>query len=223
MAVIVIDPGHGGTAKVGGSSPNNAMGPAGTLEKWLTLDLAQRVEKILRDAAHSVSLTRDSDTNLSLIARAAVGIERRADVFVSIHFNASEDHTAQGTETLIDVRHTAGSDRLASCIQGKVQSVVGARDRGVKLRDDLGVLDPANHLATTAVTLVEVSFLDRADEEARLLDDQYRQRIAQAIADAAEMFVTSPQNWGEPVYKPHPAFWVRFRALFPRRGIAGDI
>jgi N-acetylmuramoyl-L-alanine amidase len=39
---IVIDPGHGGTTTVGDSSPNNATGPTGLLEKTLTLQVAQR-------------------------------------------------------------------------------------------------------------------------------------------------------------------------------------
>ena len=222
MPAIVIDPGHGGTTKVGGSSPNNATGPNGTLEKALTLDVAMRAATVLGDAGDFVWLTRDSDTNLSLSDRAAAGKDRKADVFVSVHFNASTGHNAQGTETLIDVDWSPGSDRLASCIQGKVQSVVGSRDRGVKTRGDLGILHPEQHLSTTAVALVEVSFLDREDEEARLQGDAYKQRIANAIAEGIQLYLHSPDEWGTPAYEPARSFWSRVKGWFRSRE-AGDL
>lgn len=71
MAVIVIDPGHGGTAAVGGSSPNNATGANGLLEKNPTLHLGLEVAALLRPA-HQVLVTRNSDINLGLAARAQV-------------------------------------------------------------------------------------------------------------------------------------------------------
>lgn len=52
MSVIVIDPGHGGSVAVGGSSPNNATGPNGTMEKDLTLFLGLDLTTNLRDAGH---------------------------------------------------------------------------------------------------------------------------------------------------------------------------
>ena len=46
--VVVLDPGHGGSVKVGGSSPNNAVGAGGLLEKDLTLDVATRTAALHR-------------------------------------------------------------------------------------------------------------------------------------------------------------------------------
>jgi N-acetylmuramoyl-L-alanine amidase len=51
MATIVIDPGHGGTTAVGGSSPNNARGPGGTPEKTFTLDVGRRLAARCASAA----------------------------------------------------------------------------------------------------------------------------------------------------------------------------
>src|SRR5262245_38308877 len=98
MATVVLDPGHGGSTKIGGSSPNNAVGPTGTLEKWLTLDLARRVRGVLRAAGIETQLTRDEDRNLGLQERAGVAKAAGADAFVSIHLNGF-NQTAQGTET----------------------------------------------------------------------------------------------------------------------------
>src|SRR5206468_664991 len=65
MPTVVIDPGHGGATATGGSSPNNATGPNGLLEKDLTLDLGRRVSALLAPRA-TVILTRTTDVNLSL-------------------------------------------------------------------------------------------------------------------------------------------------------------
>jgi N-acetylmuramoyl-L-alanine amidase len=71
MAAVVVDPGHGGLQKVGGSSPNNATSPSGQLEKDLTLAVARHVEASLTARGHVVTLTRTTDTNLGLSDRAA--------------------------------------------------------------------------------------------------------------------------------------------------------
>jgi N-acetylmuramoyl-L-alanine amidase len=190
MAVIVIDPGHGGTRKVGGSSPNNATGPAGTKEKTLTLAIGLAARTALTQRGHTVFMTRTSDVNLGLAARAHVGRDHRAAAFVSIHLNASDQHTAQGTETWLHSRHSSRSQRLAERVQTRVRAVTQLRDRGVKAKA-LGVLAPNDHYRDTACCLVEVSFLDRADEEQRLLQADYQNAIANALGDAVTDYLAS--------------------------------
>jgi N-acetylmuramoyl-L-alanine amidase len=190
MAVIVIDPGHGGGAKVGGSSANNATGPNGTMEKRLTLSIGLRAHDILVRRGHQVHMTRMSDVNLGLAARAGVARSLRAVAFVSIHFNASDDHTAQGTETWNHTRRSAASRRLAERVQARVKDATGRRDRGVK-QGRLGVLDPDSHDSRTACCLLEVSFLDRADEEERLRQANLKDAIATAIADGIDDFLAA--------------------------------
>jgi N-acetylmuramoyl-L-alanine amidase len=114
MARIVVDPGHGGAATIlGDSTWNNAVGPNGTLEKNLTLDVGLRVDKILRDRGHDVRLTRSTDVNLRLRDRAKVARDLRAHAFVSIHFNGSIGHNAQGTETLVHTNFSRASAKLS--------------------------------------------------------------------------------------------------------------
>lgn len=196
--LIVLDPGHGGMTAVGGSSANNAVGPAGTLEKALTLDVAKRARDILVGRGHSVMLTREGDSNLGLADRAAIARVNKAAVFVSIHFNASSGHTAQGTETFVHsaLRSAGGSAAKALCraVQAEMVAALGHRDRnalhpgGLKFAN-FGVLKPAHHDPATAATLHEVSFLDRADEESRLLTVSYRRRVATALADGIETYL----------------------------------
>jgi len=87
MALIVIDPGHGGTAPVGNppSSPNNATGPQRTQEKNIVLDIGIKCRDILRRQGITVLMTRDSDVNVGLYDRAHVARDNLAAAFVSIH------------------------------------------------------------------------------------------------------------------------------------------
>ena len=130
MAIVVIDPGHGGMGTVGGSSGNNATSPSGLLEKDLTLAVARHAEVTLGARGHSVRLTRTADVNLSLVDRAAVARSARADAFVSIHFNGFGDTTVQGTETWVHQNGSAQSVELAGTLGSIGGSAVDGRGIG---------------------------------------------------------------------------------------------
>src|SRR5471032_2128368 len=119
MTTVVIDPGHGGSAAVGGSSPNNASGPNGLLEKDVTLDLARRVSTLLANKA-TVILTRTSDTNLALADRAKVARDSNADIFISIHLNGWTDPTVDGSEAWIATHASAPSRTLARSLLDQI-------------------------------------------------------------------------------------------------------
>jgi N-acetylmuramoyl-L-alanine amidase len=144
---VMIDPGHGGNTAVGGSSANNARGPAGTLEKDLTLAIAGRVRDALAPCGTEIHLTRYVDQNLGLADRAALAADLDADVFLSIHLNAAEkpdgtpDPTVNGTETWVHTLASAESKELARAVQAAAVRATGLRDRGVRAKN-LGVLDP---------------------------------------------------------------------------------
>jgi len=90
---IVIDPGHGG-------HDPGAMGPNKLCEKDVVLDVALKLKKILsEDPNFEVYLTRDRDVFLKLEERTAIANSKNADLFVSIHANASPRKDAKGIET----------------------------------------------------------------------------------------------------------------------------
>lgn len=196
MAIIVIDAGHGGDKEVGGSSPNNATAPEGTLEKDLTLDIAKRVKRIL-SAMHDVRMTRETDVNVGIAARAHVARDASADVFLSIHFNGFSNASVQGTETLVwpGTKPPEKSYLLAKMIQKATVGVTGYRDRGIKDERKLGVLNPSNHVDKTARCLVEISFItgpgktNAESDERRLKDEKYKDSIAEALAEAIEAYL----------------------------------
>jgi N-acetylmuramoyl-L-alanine amidase len=191
MAVVVIDAGHGGTDKAGGSSANTATSPSGLLEKDLTLAVARHAESTLVAGGHTVRLTRTADVNLSLVDRAAVAKAARADAFVSIHFNGFGDPTLQGTETWVHQGGSARSVELAGCVQRAVLQATRHSDRGVR-RKVLGVVDPANHAQATAACLAEVSFITTTGEDERLHDPNYLKALGDAVAAGVQEFVGEP-------------------------------
>ena len=91
---IVIDPGHGG------HDPGTLT--AGSSEARLVLDVALRLEKLLeKEPGLEVVLTRRTDVFIPLEQRTAIANREGADLFLSIHANASRDKTARGVETYV--------------------------------------------------------------------------------------------------------------------------
>ncbi|TWA53191.1 N-acetylmuramoyl-L-alanine amidase [Azospirillum baldaniorum] len=205
MAIVVIDPGHGGNREVGGSSANNAEGPTGLLEKTVTLELGLRTRDLLVRQGIDVYLTRDDDRNLSLADRAAVAKEVEADAFVSIHLNGFNGK-AQGTETFHHTQARAASKALAAAVQAGVLRATDLKDRGVKV-DQLGVLRPEHHAPDTAACLVEVSFMDVQDEEARLKTNAYKDAVSQALASAILGWLLADQRIRPEIVAARPEQW----------------
>ena len=188
MATIVIDPGHGGRDDLPGSRANRVVGARGTEEKMLTLDVGRRVAARLRGEGHTVLLTRNDDRNVSARERASRARERRADVFLSIHFNGSDHGTEQGTEVLVRPRGARDlgrlderSRRLAEAVRAELVDELDLPDRGLTAGPWL-VLDENLHDEDTARCISEVSYLTEPNEEARLGQVSYRERIAGALA-----------------------------------------
>ncbi len=90
---IVIDPGHGG-------HDPGATGPNKLCEKDVVLDIALKLRKILsEDPNIEVFLTRDKDVFIPLPQRTAIANSKNADLFISVHANASPNKDAKGIET----------------------------------------------------------------------------------------------------------------------------
>lgn len=109
IARVVLDPGHGG-------HDPGASGPSGLREKDVTLDIAHRAAPLIaRELGISTLLTRDSDDYVALDERTARANAFQADLFVSIHCNASEDGAGRGVMTFVlDDARDAASSRVAA-------------------------------------------------------------------------------------------------------------
>ncbi len=90
---IVIDPGHGG-------KDPGATGRGGLQEKTVVLDIAKRLKRIMeKEGNYKIVLTRETDVFMPLEKRAFIANEKEADIFISIHTNASKQRGVNGIET----------------------------------------------------------------------------------------------------------------------------
>lgn len=89
---IVIDPGHGG-------KDPGAVGPTGLYEKDVNLKVALQLREELSKTGFEVIMTRDRDVYVDLLERSAIANKNKADLFISIHANASPRRSARGIET----------------------------------------------------------------------------------------------------------------------------
>jgi N-acetylmuramoyl-L-alanine amidase len=137
---IVLDPGHGG-------HDPGATGPGGLREKDVTLDIAHRTAPLLaRELGIVTLLTRDGDDFVALDERAARANAFHADLFVSIHCNATEDGRAGGVMTFvldesrdalaarIAARENAASPAAAAELANAMSRVVDAGGRARSLQ-----------------------------------------------------------------------------------------
>ena len=123
---IAIDAGHGGTDP-------GAIGVNGLIEKELNLNVALKVEKLLKQEGITVVMTRRGDSRPSLSQRVNIAVNGKADAFVSIHGN-SFNTKGYGTETWISTASTRADDsrKLATYIQERLYKALGTKNRGVK-------------------------------------------------------------------------------------------
>jgi len=93
LRTVVIDPGHGGMEL-------GAKGKFGHLEKDITLAIALKFKALIeKNMAFAVVMTRDKDVDVPVENRAAIANNVKADLFISIHTNASRQKDAEGSET----------------------------------------------------------------------------------------------------------------------------
>ena len=176
--IIVIDPGHGGKDP-GAVSPKLKL-----KEKDLVLDVSNRLNKLLQDAGFTTYLTRTNDTFIGLYDRPGVANEIKADVLVSVHFNAHANPAISGVEVLYNPNTNKGSKNLASIMKDEIVKELKATDMGIKERPNLVVIREAKMPSV----LTELAFLTNASEEALVETDEYRQKCAQALFNGIKRY-----------------------------------
>jgi N-acetylmuramoyl-L-alanine amidase len=166
-ATVVIDAGHGGYDR--GGVPGQRIA-----EKDKTLDVAQRLRRILQTDGYRVIMTRDRDVFVSLGTRVAIANSYRDATFISIHFNCSSRVGANGIETYYYRGDSAG---LAASIHRNVVAGAPTENRGIRRRGFFV-------LRRTAIpsVLVECGFLTNPTEGRLAQTDNYRQKLAEQIA-----------------------------------------
>jgi N-acetylmuramoyl-L-alanine amidase len=157
IRTIVVDAGHGGTEE-------GARGPTGTLEKNVTLGVARRLKAALEARLGvRVILTRDADTTVELDERAAVANNNKADLFVSLHANASVRSSAFGAEVFYLSLEEYG-DQAQRVAKGETEALPvfggGARDIEVILWE-----------------MAQARYIEQSAELAQAIEGALRERV----------------------------------------------
>jgi N-acetylmuramoyl-L-alanine amidase len=133
---VVLDPGHGGR-------DTGAVGPTGVVEKDVTLDVAHRAARVLVGQGIEVLLTRDDDRFVALEERAARANSFSADLFVSIHCNASEGRARRGVETYV---LDATRDEIAARVATRENEMTPTASAELaQMLGDLRLVDQSRH------------------------------------------------------------------------------
>lgn len=165
--IICIDAGHGGTDP--GASGN------GVIEKEVTLSTALKTGEALKKQGFNVIFTRNADKYVSLGQRCQTANNSAADLFISIHVNAAANEQASGTEVLCYEKNS-----FASLLQEYLIKELSTKDRGVKERKDLAVLNGTRMNAA----LVEIAFLSNKEDAKLLKQELFLEKCAAAITMA---------------------------------------
>ena len=190
---ICIDPGHSGKIEPGACA-------GGVTEAAINLEVAKIAGRMLEKFGHQVLLTRTGEVDndwLSWRCEAAWAFD--ADIFVSIHCNASNDESAKGTETFYFPGSETGH-ALARCIQSELVAFCRTVDRNVKTNDEWTVL---LETAMPAV-LVELAFLTNDAERARLNSDMGKRQFAEGLVRGINRFADGGPLFGKVMESPAP-------------------
>ena len=176
--IVVIDPGHGGEDL--GATKGDLY------EKELNLDISLKMGKLLKKLGINVIYTRDKDIDVGLDERVNIANNIDAALFISVHNNyMPNDAGYKGTETLYctpvntDEKKMDGQ-KLASIVQNKLVSTLKTVDNGTIYRPNLVVLRKTNMPAVIA----EVAYMSNSSDRAKLTDDGFRQKAAEALTEA---------------------------------------
>ncbi len=214
---IMIDAGHGG-------KDPGAEGLSGTIEKNIVLDIAQRLKIHLEQMGFQVKMTREGDEFISLQERTQIATRSKADLFVSIHANASKSRKTKGLEIYYSRTHANESDLTQHesnekelfrhlKIEGDEtvpQQIVADMMYAKKLQESSVFADhlikkSAHNLSTPnrgsrtcgffvvkntliPAVLFEVGYITNSTEAKLLKSEEYRQKIADAIAESIKEY-----------------------------------
>lgn len=192
--IVLIDPGHGGID--GGAKSKN-----GTIEKDINLAISFKLKSKLEEKGYKVTMTREDDIGLyedsktvknkkrqDLAKRVELKKITNCDLFISIHQNMFPQAKTKGAQ--VWYAHNQESKKLAKIIQESLKNNLDennhrvckpACDQYKILRDDY----------KGASVIVECGFLSNPEEEKKLKDQEYQDKIATAIANAVEQYYTN--------------------------------
>lgn len=172
---IAVDPGHGGTNR-------GALGPADIYEKQITLQIAKKLEALLKKEGATVIMTRTSDVSKDMIQRTSLLRMADPDLLVSVHLNSAGDPIhVSGTSTYY--RYIGFRPLSAAILRHMLD--LGLEEYGNVGRFNFSLNGPTEY----PNALVETLFLSNPEDEMKALNPGFQQQIAQAIVAGIRDFL----------------------------------
>jgi N-acetylmuramoyl-L-alanine amidase len=193
--VVCIDPGHGGTAGV----DQYRVGPGGEREEWIDLRVARLLRDALQKRGARVVMTRTEDVAVELRRRATLAVEGRADLFLSVHHNATADPAVNFPVVYFhgNACENQAGVALGRAVAARLAAALFDGQAAPGLVSDLAIFPGTGaavlrHSYGIPGVISEASFFTNPAEERRLKDPGRNRDEAQALADAVEDFLTRP-------------------------------
>mgnify|MGYP003690477089 CR=1 FL=1 len=177
--IIIIDLGHGGIDA-------GAIGVNGIQEKDVVLDIANAILALNNNQENplDIYLTRYSDTLISLSDRTKLTKALKADLFVSLHCNHSDNPNARGIEVYVSKKqaeYSKESTWYAFQLQKSLNKKLGYESRGVKFANFQVLRETIGYCSSI---LLELGFLSNVDENKYLSDIKSTKVIASLIYES---------------------------------------
>ncbi|QQR85705.1 MAG: N-acetylmuramoyl-L-alanine amidase [Flavobacteriales bacterium] len=166
--VVVIDPGHGG------KDPGNiGTGRYKTTEKHVALNVSKLVGKYIQDAYPDVKViyTREDDRFIELKERCEIANRAKADVFISIHCNANDNHDPHGTETFVMGLHKTEANLKTA--QRENSAILMEADHELKYEG----FDPKDPESVIGLSIRQNAHLMQSTKFADLIETQFKERV----------------------------------------------
>ena len=174
--IIVIDPGHGG-------KDSGTVGINSNKEKDVVLNIANEILRLNKELNEplDIYLTRYKDTLISLTDRTKLAKTLKADLFVSLHCNHSDNPNARGIEVYVTnskSQYSGEATWLAFLIQDELNKKLGFESRGVKFSNFQVLRETVENCPSV---LLEIGFLSNEDESKYISGSNNVQSIALTI------------------------------------------
>lgn len=208
--IIGIDPGHQsesvdmsalepngpGSSEMKAKCSTGTQGSySGVPEYQLNLEVSLQLRDELEQRGYQVVMTRtDNETAISNMERAQYVASQGAEIYVRIHANGDDSHTASGALTMSPSQNNPyisqlfdQSNRLSQCIIDSYCAATGFQNLGIQYTDTMTGIN----WSTVPVTILEMGFMTSQDDDLKMNDTEFQKTMVQGIANGIDSYFAS--------------------------------